>query len=101
MDRKSEPTATKKLLDGVPSADAIQLADALKRMLAADDGRLAERLDGFIRYPFLTADSAMFSAIFGTSLNRVMEELGIEPPSPPEPARLPGVSRLPEPPDAA
>ena len=64
-----------------PSQDAMRLAGALKRMLAADSGELAERLDGFIRYPFLTADSAMFCVIFGCSIRKVVEELRINLPA--------------------
>ena len=73
------------------SQDAVRLAEALKRMLSAETGELAERLDGSIRYPSLTADTAMFCVIFGCSIKRVMEELGIQAPPPPKPTpRSPG-----------
>ena len=63
--------------------EAVALAEAVKRMAAADNGEMAERLTELMRFPFLLADNAIFFALFGCSLRELLAELKMKPPGPP------------------
>ena len=65
-------------LDG-PSMDALQMAAAMKRMLKADNGELAERWDSLLKYPLTATDNAMFFAIFGVEISALRKELHLDP----------------------
>ena len=63
-----------------PSIDAIQMANAIKRIMSSDIGELAERLDAVLGMPMLEADSsAMFFTLVGEEPGQLLERLDIDP----------------------
>jgi len=62
-----------------PGIEAMLLANAIKRIMSADTGDLAERLDAIIALPMLEGQAAMFFALTGWEPRRLLEHLDIDP----------------------
>ena len=62
-----------------PSMDALQMADAIKRIMMVDEGEMAERLDGIIEFPVMTGHGAIFYAITGKEPFEMMGQIEIDP----------------------
>lgn len=60
-----------------PGPNATRLADAMKRILAADQGELAARMETMLTDPFLVARAALFESLFGFSLAELLLRLDI------------------------